>query len=78
MKDSLVFELVFLDGEGKQRRLTISQPAEGIDAQTAQEVMAVIVECDLFKDEKGMDLYVTPVAARYISRDVTEVFSAEL
>lgn len=78
MKDSLVFEMVFVDGAGKNRKITISKPAQGITADVAQQVMAIIVESDIFKDENGLDLYVAPVAARYVAKDVTDVYTAQV
>ncbi|MGX7108513.1 DUF2922 domain-containing protein [Facklamia miroungae] len=77
MKDSMVLELVFLDAAGKNRKITISQPALNIAQETAEAVMQAIVACDLFKDEKGMDMYVTPVVARYVERNVTDVYAYE-
>ncbi|MCR8968923.1 DUF2922 domain-containing protein [Facklamia sp. 7083-14-GEN3] len=77
MKDSMVLELIFLDAAGKTRKITINQPTETINKETAEAVMQTLVDCDLFKDEKGLDMYATPVAARYVERNVTDVYAYE-
>ncbi|MGF3227139.1 DUF2922 domain-containing protein [Facklamia sp. P12932] len=77
MKDSMVLELIFLDAAGKTRKITINQPADSVNKETAEAVMQALVDCDLFKDDQGVDMYVTPVAARYVERNVTDVYAYE-
>ncbi len=77
METKKVFELKFLDPTGKERKITLSRPAEELDAQTAKAAMDAIVQADIFQSAEGVDLYAQAVSARYVVRSVEEVYDAQ-
>ena len=71
-----VFEMNFLDTKGKEHRVTITDPAENIAAETAKNAMEVIIKSDIFKTKEGHDSYDRAVSARYVVRSVEDIYDA--
>lgn len=76
MNDTYRLELNFADEFGKNKRITISRPVEGLTEAEIEPVMQTIVDNDLFKDS-GADMYALSKNARYIRTSVEDVFEAK-
>ncbi len=71
MKQTL--ELKFLTSQGKNRTLSIQNPKNQLDEATVRQAMADIQSTALFQNEEG-PLYETIVSARYINKEVIDIF----
>lgn len=67
-------ELRFLTDQGKNRSLTIRQPKEGLDEASVRQAMTHIQQAKLFQTE-GVHLYDRIQGARYIHRQVVDIFN---
>jgi len=65
-----VLEMVFKTGEGKNYRLTLNDPKEGLTGAEVRAAMDLIVSNDTFNIEGGL---VDPVSAAIISTDKVEI-----
>jgi len=63
-------ELTFNTANGKQSKLTLSEPVESLDLEVMKTAMNMIVEADVFTTVNGD--FVSPKGARVIERNVTE------
>lgn len=75
MNDSYRLELNFQDEFGKNKKISIRRPVEGLTATEIKPVMQTIVDHDIFKDS-GADLYGLVKNARYVRTSVEDVFEA--
>lgn len=66
-------ELLFLNEEGKSRKLSIRNPQENLSEEIVREAMDTIIAQDMFENE-GISLYSQIKGARYVARTVTDVF----
>lgn len=69
-------ELLFLDGVGNSRKITIKDPVEGLTEERAKTAMEVIVNTNIFIDS-GVDVYAAADGARYVIRSVQDIYKAE-
>ncbi|MGO4940953.1 DUF2922 domain-containing protein [Fundicoccus sp. Sow4_D5] len=74
---SSTLELLFNDGLGAPRKITVKDPIESLSAEVAQAAMDKIVETDIFIDE-GIDVYAVAEGARYVTRSVQDIYKAEV
>lgn len=66
-------ELLFLNEEGKSRKLSIRNPEEGLTEGIIREAMETIINQNMFEQD-GVSLYSEVKGARYIARTVTDIF----
>lgn len=69
-------ELLFLTEEGKSSSLAITDPADGLTEETIRGAMEVIAAQDLIQ-VIGVNRYKDIRGARYVSRQVEEVFTTD-
>ena len=75
MNETCRLELNFANELGKNRKVTIRKPIEGLTEADILPVMEVIAENDIFSDD-GLDPYEVATSARYVRTSVEEVFQA--
>ena len=66
-----ILVLTFMDEGGKQSRLTVNNPKEGLDADTAKSGAQAIVDAGVFR-AKGK--YVAPVQAQIVTTNTGILF----
>lgn len=66
--------LVFMTSADKTRVLRLNYADENLAADQVKAAMAKIASADLF-EQKGVQLYKTPVAAKYVERIETPIFN---
>lgn len=71
------FELLFKDESGRTKKLTLSKPKAGITAAEAQSTLAAFLATDIFLNDEGLNPYAKAVGARYVTRDVEDVYVAQ-
>lgn len=76
MNDTYRLELNFLDEFGKNKRITVRRPVEGLTETEIKPVMQTIVDNDIFEDA-GADPYQLVKDARYIRTSVEDVFEVK-
>lgn len=67
-------ELIFKNEEGKNRTIRLKEPKDNLNPETVQQAMDRISQADAFYLE-GKKLYVEPSSARYVERNVTDIFT---
>lgn len=75
MNETYRLELNFANEVGKNRKITIRQPIEGLTEAEVLPVMELIAEKNIFSDD-GLDPYEVAKNARYVRRTVEDVFRA--
>lgn len=75
MNETYRLELNFANEVGKNRKITIRQPIEGLTETEVLPVMELIAEKNIFSDD-GLDPYEVAKNARYVRRTVEDVFKA--
>ncbi len=70
-------ELQFLTEEGKGSTLAITNPAADLSETSIKSAMETIVDQKLF-ESNGVQRYNGIRGARYVTREVEEVFSEDL
>lgn len=76
METKTKLELRFGTEEGKSRTLSINQPALNLEPAIVQEAMTVIAAQGIFMQD-GVQLYNKVKGARYVTREVEELFELE-
>lgn len=69
-------ELLFQDAQGKNARILIKDPKLNLKQDAVQPVMKAIEDANIFEAD-GVDLYAQAKSARYITRRVDAIFTAE-
>lgn len=64
------------NGAGKNNKVKLKNPGEGVSAETTKEVLDALIETNMF-DDKGVDRYVTPVGAATVETIVEDIYVAE-
>ncbi|APT18305.1 hypothetical protein FC62_GL000863 [Amylolactobacillus amylotrophicus DSM 20534] len=67
--------LSFLNGEGKNTSISLSEMNESVTPEVAQAAMEAIVTENIFEKD-GVIVYQTPKNARYVERHVTPIYEA--
>ena len=75
MNETYRLELNFANELGKNRKITIRQPIEGLTETEILPVMELISEKNIFSDD-GLDPYERAKSARYVRTSVEDVFEA--
>lgn len=73
MNESYRLELNFANELGKNRRITIRKPKQGLTKEEILPVMEVIAENEIFSDD-GLDPYELATSARYVRTSVDQIF----
>ena len=73
MEHTMNLELLFKNGEGKSATVKIPNPLAGLDRSLTESAMTVIMDSGLFAKD-GVDSHAQIVGARYVTRDVEEIF----
>lgn len=76
METTIKLELRFATEEGKARTLSVNQPAMDLEPAVVQAAMETIAAQDLFEQD-GVRLYNQVKGARYVTRNVEDVFEVE-
>ena len=72
MEKTLTLELKFKTSEGKNKNLTLRNPAAELTASANKPVMETIVGLDVF-DIEGVNPYSIADSARYVERIITDI-----
>lgn len=72
MEKTLTLELKFKTSEGKNKNLTLRNPAAELTASAIKPVMEAIVGLDVF-DIEGVNPYSIADSARYVERIITDI-----
>ncbi|KRG11937.1 DUF2922 domain-containing protein [Lederbergia galactosidilytica] len=67
-----VLELNFSSEEGKNVRITVDEPVEGLEAEQVKEAMAAILAADIFLDTEGKPLKEAK-SARIVDKTITTI-----
>lgn len=70
-------ELLFTNGEGKSSSLVVTDPAENLTPTQIEAAMQLIADQGIV-EAKGIQRYADIRGARYVSRQVEEVFTREM
>lgn len=76
MNETYNLELIFENEEGKNRKLTIRRPLDGLTEAEILPAMQTIVDNDIFEDKDELDPYALAKSARYVRTVVEDVFEA--
>lgn len=76
MDTSTKLELRYGTENGKTRTLSINQPAKDLEPAFVQSAMEAIAAQGIFESD-GVRLYDSIKGARYVTREVEELFEAE-
>lgn len=76
MNDAYRLELNFANEFGKNRKITIRKPIEGLTETEIKPVMQVIADNEIFSDN-GADPYGIVKNARYVRTSVEELFEVK-
>ncbi|USS86147.1 DUF2922 domain-containing protein [Fructilactobacillus cliffordii] len=68
-----ILELVFKTEQHKVRTLQLNYANQNLEADKVQDLMKRISDLDMFKND-GINLYATPVAARYAENSKYPIF----
>lgn len=77
MQTTQVLELRFKNEAGKLTKLNVKNPMPSISSDLAQESLETIARLNLFSNKEGLH-YKEPVDARYITRQVDEIYPVEI
>jgi len=75
MEEIYNLELLFKDEGGANKKITITNPKEGLPAQVAQSALEAIAAADIFVGTNG-DSYASGTGARYVRRTIEDVYTA--
>ncbi|WP_125589912.1 DUF2922 domain-containing protein [Companilactobacillus jidongensis] len=70
-------QLTFKTAKGQKRNLVLNYVSADLDTPTVKKAMDKIVASQLFEKE-GIQLYSKVVAAKYVERTETHLFSEDL
>lgn len=73
MKETLKLELQFLTTDGRKRTLNINEPIADLTKDQVEAAMKTIADQKIFEKD-GEHLYETVAGARYVNRQVENVF----
>lgn len=76
MSTTTNLELLFKDESGKNTKIVVPEPRSNLDRQTTEKTMQTIVDSDLFTKD-GKDLHASNAGARYVKKEVTDIFVVE-
>lgn len=69
-------ELLFKDEGGANKKITITNPKEGLPAQVARSALKAIVAAEIFVGTNG-DSYAFGTESRYVRRTIEDVYTAQ-
>ncbi|MGX6486641.1 DUF2922 domain-containing protein [Aerococcus sanguinicola] len=69
-------ELNFKNSLGKSTRITVANPRLDVTAEEAQSAIEAIAGADAFVTPEGAIVYDEAVSARYVTRQVDELYVA--
>ncbi|MDK6804433.1 DUF2922 domain-containing protein [Aerococcus sp. UMB7834] len=69
-------ELNFKNSLGKSTRITVAKPRLDVSAEEAQAAIEAIAGADAFVTPEGTLVYDEAVSARYVTRQVDELYVA--
>lgn len=70
---SHVLELQFKDELGKATKISIKNPTQGVNAETAKASLETISQQKVFRGKNGLN-YHEPAGARYVTRQVDTIY----
>lgn len=76
METTTKLELRFASENGKSKTLSVNQPAPDLEPGYVQTAMEAIAAQGIF-EEGGMRLYDNIKGARYVTREVADIFEVE-
>lgn len=76
MEETLTLELLFNDSQGASKKVNIKNPLEGLDRESVEQLVDVLVDSDIFIND-GIDLYATAAGARYVRRIVEDIYMVD-
>lgn len=73
---TLTLELFFNTSAGKNKKITVVAPRTQLDRETTENAMSVIANSEIFLDD-GQDPYAQSLSARYVTRNIADIFDVE-
>ena len=70
-------ELFFHSSAGKSKKITVAEPRANLDRETTENAMDVLVNSDIFLDEHQQDPYAQSISARYVTREIADIFDVQ-
>ncbi len=69
-------ELLFKNADGKNAKIALKHAKAGLERPAVEGVMSTLRDSNLFAKD-GADMHATIVGARYVSRQVSDIFKVE-
>ena len=78
MAKSTELKLTFTDSTHKKKVISLTCSSADLDQETIKAAMQDISDAGVFvSDKTGVELYKEPYSAKYVEKNITDVFSIE-